>query len=419
MTAKTRNMPLPNTAAETQPDNPWPLRLLSTKLGQHITNAPTAWIEGEIITFTRRPNAKVQFFTLADLEEKVSISVKMFSYKLPESIESGSHVVIYAKPDFWREQGSLTLHADEIRTVGLGDWLEKIERLKKQLASEGLFDKSRKQPLPFIPNKIGLICGRNTQAKHDVLENTELRWPGTKFEIREVQVQGNGSVHAMLGALTELDALPEVDVIIMARGGGSVEDLLPFSQEELLRAVASAHTPIVSAIGHETDNPLLDFVADVRASTPTDATAKVVPSLQEETNKIAYALQRCRQITHSQLTQAEIEIANIRSKPIFTKPTTLIDTRIDDLTNIKNWARFHFEKNLHFHSSTLEKNIAQLRALSPQSTLKRGYSILLKADGTVVNDVTDTPTETPLIGKLYNGELNLIVVNKQRKDNHE
>lgn len=372
------------------------------------------WVEGEIITLVRRPNAKLQYFTLADLEEKVSINVKIFTHNLPEGIDQGSRVIICAKPDFWTGNGSLTLHADEVRTVGIGDILARIEQLKNRLAAEGLFSPQRKQPLPFLPRKIGLICGRNTKAKHDVVVNATARWADVDFEIREMQVQGNGSVEAMLPALAELDSIPDVDVIVFARGGGSVEDLLPFSDERLIRGVAAAHTPVVSAIGHETDNPLLDYVADFRASTPTDAARKIVPDVVEERNSLRETIRRGRLSLDNQLNLANQQVSQLRSNPTFAHPERMLDVRAEELHNLVNLKHIFFERNISEKRAELDASVARLRTLSPQSTLKRGYTILLKSDGSLVRQTTDAPPQTQLDARLADGTIHLVVTGKEK-----
>ncbi|HLS50273.1 MAG TPA: exodeoxyribonuclease VII large subunit, partial [Actinomycetaceae bacterium] len=285
--------PLPGLARDTTAHHPWPVRLLSTKIAEYVARMTPVWVEGQIVQLNRRPGATMAFLTLRDTDANVSLPVKINARHLPEVAE-GARVVVHAKPDFWMVNGSLSLMAREIRPVGLGDLLARIEQLKRTLAAEGLFAPERKVALPFLPRRIGLICGRESKAEHDVVVNARARWPGARFDIREVAVQGPGTVEQVSAALAELDALAEVDVIVIARGGGSVEDLLPFSNEQLVRAAAACATPLVSAIGHETDAPLLDLVADYRASTPTDAAKRIVPDVREERLGLRTARERIR-----------------------------------------------------------------------------------------------------------------------------
>lgn len=400
---------LPQQAAATTPEQPWPLRLLSAKIAEYVSAMSRLWVEGEVITLQRRPNAKVQFFTLADLEEKVSITVKIWSHALPAGIEQGSRVVVCAKPDFYTVNGSLSLFADEVRAVGIGDILARIEALKGKLAAEGLFDPARKQPLPFLPRKVGLICGRNTKAMHDVVVNAQARWAEVEFEIREVQVQGNGAVSAMLGALEELEAIDAVDVIVFARGGGSVEDLLPFSDEQLVRAAAAARTPIVSAIGHETDNPILDLVADYRASTPTDAARRIVPDVVEERTNLATTRRRGRIAIDSLIHRATEEIEALRTRPALAQPNLLVDSRAEDVANLRSWSRTYAERIVAAASADLAENLGRLRTLSPRSTLERGYSVLRTPDGKVVQSVSGVETGDSLSATLADGSLAVTV----------
>ncbi len=265
------------------------MRHLSAKIAEYVHRMPGVWVEGQLVQLNRR--AGMSFMTLRDTEADVSLSVVAHTRVLGE-IGEGAHVVVHATPTFWNKRGTLQLQADTIRVVGLGDLLARIEHLRGVLAAEGLFDADRKVPLPFLPGVVGLVCGRESKAEHDVVVNARARWPQVQFVIREVAVQGPRAVPEVSAAIAELDADPQVEVIVVARGGGSVEDLLPFSNEALVRAAAACRTPLVSAIGHETDAPLLDLVADHRASTPTDAAKRIVPDVAEERRRLTQARQR-------------------------------------------------------------------------------------------------------------------------------
>ncbi|MGO1942994.1 MAG: exodeoxyribonuclease VII large subunit [Ancrocorticia sp.] len=412
---------LPQQAALTSPDHPWPLRILSAKIKEYVAAMSRLWVEGEVITLQRRPGAKVQFLTLRDLEANSSITVKILSFLLPDTVESGSRVVVCAKPDFYEGNGSLSLWADEIRPVGLGDILARLELLKKQLAAEGLFDPRRKKPLPFLPASIGLICGRNTKAKEDVEVNARLRWPAASFDTREVQVQGNGAVEAMIHALQSLDSNPAVDVIVLARGGGSVEDLLPFSDERLVRAAAATRTPIVSAIGHEGDSPILDLVADVRASTPTDAAKLLVPDVAEEYAVAAECTQRMRNALRSRINHADRDLAALMARPPFARPETMVDMRETDLASLRQWLRSHMRRALDASAAHLTSSLSQLRALSPQATLDRGYSILRtddQAGGSIVTSAHVVSEGESIHAILSSGSLDLGVTTVYEGERH-
>ena len=257
------------------------------------------------------------FLTLRDPVAAVSVRVicprAVLDAADPPPAE-GARVVVWAKPDFNTTRGSFSLSAIEIRAVGIGELLARLERLRRALAAEGLFAAERKRPLPFLPGKIGLICGRDSAAERDVLRNAARRWPAVQFRVEQVAVQGPYAVAEVIDALQRLDADPAVDVIIIARGGGSIEDLLPFSDETLVRAVAACQTPVVSAIGHEQDTPLLDLVADVRASTPTDAARRVVPDVAEQLALIAQLRGRARRCLTGRLDR-ESSLAGGRAVP--------------------------------------------------------------------------------------------------------
>lgn len=402
---------LPPTAAATTAEHPWPLRLLSAKIGEYIGKMSRMWVEGEITSIKRRPNARWQYFKLADLQAQPqqTIDAMIMSQNLPASITEGMHVVMLVKPNFWEQGGSFKLITEEIRPRGVGDILARLEALKAKLTAEGLFAQSRKKPLPFLPRRIGLICGRNTEAERDVRVNAAKRWPGVQFAVRQVLVQGAQAPAQIIGALAELDAIADVDVIVLARGGGSQEDLLPFSDEALIRAVASAHTPIVSAIGHEADNPLLDFVADVRASTPTDAARRIVPDVAEERRALLTALARGRHAIAARLSAAAADIAAFRERPALRYPQRLIEVRAEELANTISWGR-HFASTLVQRNATaLSSDLSRLWTLSPLSTLKRGYSILRDADGSLVGTTRSTSKGARLQALMQDGELTVTV----------
>jgi exodeoxyribonuclease VII large subunit len=349
---------------ETSPESPVAVRTVSRMLSDWIGRLGAVWIDGQVAEYRPRPGARNHYLTLRDTDVDMSLTVVADSAvigRMDPPLAEGQRVLVHAKPDFWPARGSLSMRAKEIRPVGLGALLAQLARLKDLLAAEGLFAPERKKALPFIPNRIGLVCGRASAAMDDVLVNARERWPAIAFEVREVPVQGVQAVSAVTAALAELDAMPEVDVIILARGGGSVEDLLPFSNEALVRAVAACRTPVVSAIGHEQDTPLVDFVADLRASTPTDAAKRVVPSLVEQAEQVG-ALRR----------RSGLVLRN------------LVDREQQGLDHRRERARRTVLTRLDAASSDIEHLTARVRALSPAATLERGYAIVtLPGDGIV------------------------------------
>jgi exodeoxyribonuclease VII large subunit len=380
---------LPERAADTTAEQPWPVRLLSMKIGEYVDRMSVLWVEGQVVQLNRRPGARTAYLTLRDPDVDMSLSVAIQVNALDAMaapLAEGARVVVQAKPTFWTQRGSLMLDGRQIRPVGVGELLARIEYLKRNLASEGLFDADRKRPLPFLPRRIGLICGRASAAEKDVVENSRRRWPTARFEIRQVAVQGSVAVTEVTAALAELDGIPEVDVIVIARGGGNVEDLLPFSNEAMLRAVAAARTPVVSAIGHDVDSPLLDLVADHRASTPTDAAKAIVPDADREHQLVVAARARARRALEGRLHHERRRLVELRSRPVLADPAAFVRVQRDVVTALRARARHRVEAQLHRHQDHVRHLRAQVRTLSPQSTLDRGYAIVQRVDGAVVHD---------------------------------
>lgn len=392
-------------AADTTKENPWPVRLLSEKIAQYIDRMVPLWVEGQVVQLNKRPGAGMAFLTIRDTDQDMSLPVSIYARSLDSAgeLSEGAHVVAHVKPTFWTKRGSFQLQAKEIAQVGIGELLARIEQLKAQLASEGLFDESRKKPLPFLPNTIGLICGRESEALHDVVVNARNRWPEINFEIREVAVQGVHAVSQVTAALAELDQLDHVEVIVIARGGGAVEDLLPFSNESLVRAAAAASTPIVSAIGHERDTPLLDFVADFRASTPTDAAKRIVPNVLEERAGINQAVLRMRAALAGRLDREQSGLTLMRSRPVMAQPHLLIDSHSAEVDTHRTRSRNALDRSLLRASAEIIGLSAQVTALSPLSTLERGYAVVQVADGSVVREAASVSSGDLVFVRVQNG----------------
>lgn len=374
---------LPQRADQTTPENPWPVRLLSLKIGEYVSKMSQLWVEGQIVQLNRRPGAYMAYLTLRDADADVSLSVSMPAKALDAlgpTITNGSRVVALAKPTFWAKRGTLQLEARTMRPVGQGELLVRLEQLKQTLAAEGLFDQRHKKPLPFLPQRIGLIVGRESAAEKDVVENARRRWPAVQFETRQVPVQGPQTVNAVSAALAELDALPDVDVIIVTRGGGSFEDLLPFSNEALVRAIFRAITPVVAAIGHDVDTPLIDFVADVRASTPTDAAKIVVPDLVGELRALGDYRARLAQGLRSRFAAEQRQLNALVSRPALRDPSVLVTQRRDDVDRLLNRSSFAMKQTITRQRDRVAHARAQVEALSPQSTLQRGYAAVERFD---------------------------------------
>lgn len=385
-------------------DAPWPVALFSGKIKGWIERLGTAWVEGEVTQWG--VSGGNVYGKLKDLDEDVTISFTIWSSvkaRLPADLKQGDRVIALVKPNYWLKGGTLTMQVFEMRHVGLGDLLERLERLRQTLKAEGLFD--RKKPLPFLPGRIGLITGKDSDAEKDVLRNAQLRWPAVDFRVVHTAVQGDRAAAEVAAAIRTLDADPEVEVIIVARGGGDFQNLLVFSDEALVRTAAACVTPLVSAIGHEADRPLLDEVADLRASTPTDAAKRVVPDVAEELARVQQARSGMRnRITHRVSVEVD-RLEALRSRPVLASPNWLIDTRADELSRFVSRGVELVDRMLERSHTRIAELTGHLRALSPQRTLERGYAIAQLPDGSALRDAADAPAGTHLrltvaVGKL-------------------
>ncbi|MGD8194986.1 exodeoxyribonuclease VII large subunit [Herbiconiux sp. P18] len=394
-------------------ENPWPVGELAQKIKGYIERLGTAWVEGEITQWG--VSGGNVYGKLKDLTGDATVGFTIWSSvksKLPADLKQGDRVIALIKPSYWLRGGTLSMQVFEMRHVGLGDLLERLERLRVQLAAEGLFDRDRKKPLPFLPGTIGLITGKDSDAEKDVLRNAQLRWPSVRFRVVHAAVQGDRTAREVVAALQQLDADPEVDVIIVARGGGDFQNLLGFSDEAVVRAAAAASTPVVSAIGHEADSPLLDLVADLRASTPTDAAKRVVPDVTEELTRVDQARTRIRgRVAH--LVSVEVDrLGQIRSRPVMANPAWMIDTRSGDLTRFVARGEELVGRVIERETDRVRELVAHVRALSPQRTLDRGYAIVQSVTGPnsghIVRAATDAPAGTALTVTVAEGALDAV-----------
>jgi exodeoxyribonuclease VII large subunit len=385
--------------------------VVSEAIKEYVERLGPIWIEGEISELNERSGG-MAFMRLRDTSVDMSLSVMCYKNVLAavQPLPANARVVIHAKASWFTKNGSLTMSAKEIRQVGVGELLARLEALKGVLAAEGLFSADRKVALPLLPRKVGLICGRNTDAEKDVVENARRRWPAVEFEIREVAVQGAAAVVEVSEALRELESIEDVDVIIITRGGGSFEDLLPFSDESLVRLAASCETPIVSAIGHEKDSPLLDLVADYRASTPTDAAKRVVPDIEQEIADINKIRDRIYRRLVSTIDYELNQISQLRNRPVMKDPSVMVKVRVEELNALRDRSHRGFKALLDIEKKEIKGVIAHLRSLSPQSTMDRGYSVVQSDDGKIVRDATKLKAGAVLRIRAAKGEARASVV---------
>jgi len=377
-------------ALDTSPEHPAPVRQITQAIGQWIDRLGAVWVEGQVTQISRRGGMNTVFLTLRDKLADISVPVtcgRAVIDSLPTPLVEGAHIVCHAKPSFYANRGTLSLAVREIRLVGEGELLARLERRRQLLAAEGLFAEERKRSLPFLPRAVGLVTAQNSAAERDVLDNGRRRWPGVRFTVRYAAMQGMHAARDVIEAVQTLDRDRDVDVIVIARGGGSLEDLLPFSDEALVRAVFTATTPVVSAIGHEQDSPILDLVSDVRASTPTDAAKRVVPDVAEEAQRVLQMRERGRMAIRGIVERDLRQLEALRSRPALADPRSGLAERMLEVEGYQERARRTFRHRIDRGDDDLVHQIARIRALSPLATLRRGYAVLSDAEGRALSSV--------------------------------
>lgn len=400
----------------TSPENPWPVRAVATRVAKWIDRLGQVWVEGQLTQVDVRPGSRTVFMVLRDPAADMSLTVTCppgMVRNAPVKLTEGTQVVVCGKPTFYTGRGSFSLRLSEIRAVGIGELLARIERLRQLLAAEGLFDARLKRPVPFLPTRIGLITGRASAAEHDVTSVATTRWPAVQFAVRNTPVQGPHAVAEIVAALRALDADPSVDVIVLARGGGSVEDLLPFSDETLCRAISACRTPVVSAVGHEPNNPLSDLVADLRAATPTDAAKKLVPDAAAEQALILDLRRRSAQALRNWVQREQRGLDQVRSRPVLADPLRMVSVRQDEIDGARSALRRDVRRLVDMESQRVEHLTARLTTLGPAATLARGYSVVqrVRDDGTVevLRTVADAPAGASLRVRVSDGAVTATV----------
>jgi exodeoxyribonuclease VII large subunit len=371
-------------SAPSTPEQPWPVRTVARKIAEWVDRLGAVWVEGQLAQVTARPGTGTAFLTLRDPAADVSLQLTAPVDLVRDggaAVVEGNRVVVHGRPSFFLGRGTLSLRVTEIRAVGIGELLARIERLRRLLAAEGLFDAARKRRLPFLPTGVGLVTGRASAAEHDVVTNAQARWPSVRFRIEHVAVQGALAVPQIVDALGALDRDPSIDVIVLARGGGSVEDLLPFSDETLCRAVADCRTAVVSAIGHEPDTPLVDHVADLRCSTPTEAGRRIVPDVREEAVRIADLRGRAHRALAGWVDREQRLLAALRARPVLADPVQRLDRHHDEIERMIAAVRTAVLRGMDRRDHDLEHVRARLATLGPAATLARGYAIVQRVAG--------------------------------------
>jgi exodeoxyribonuclease VII large subunit len=394
------------------PEQPLPVRTIARAIGEWISRLGRVWIEGQVTQLTRRPGQNTCFLVLRDPAAEMSLQVacpRSMLDAIDPPLAEGGRIVVWAQPEFRPQRGTLSMTAYDIRPVGIGALLARLEQLRKTLAAEGLFAPDRKRRLPFLPGTIGLITGRASAAERDVVDNARRRWPAVQFRIENVAVQGPYAVTEVIGALQRLGSDPAVDVVVIARGGGSVEDLLPFSDEALVRAVVACRVPVVTAVGHETDVPLVDHAADRRASTPTDAAKLVTPDVAEEQQRIQAMRARARRCLVSRLDTEQHRLDAMRTRPALAAPAAQIDAWAALVEAARERARRATLACVAGAHTDVVRLAARVTALSPQATLQRGYAVLQRQDGQAVRDPADVQPGDALTARVAAGRIPLTV----------
>jgi exodeoxyribonuclease VII large subunit len=392
------------------------VRTVARKVAEWIGRLGEVWVEGQIAQLSRRGGAATVFLTLRDPAADLSVPVtcaRDVADRPGLELTEGARVIVRARPDYYIARGSFSLRATEIRAVGLGELLARIERTRRLLAAEGLFDAARKRPLPFAPRVVGVITGRESAAERDVLVTARRRWPAVRFAVHHCAVQGLNAASSVIEGLRRLDADPDVEVIVVARGGGSVEDLLPFSDEGLVRAVAACRTPVVTAVGHETDTTLVDHAADVRAATPTDAAHRVVPEIGEQRRLVDGLRVRARSLVEGRLEQQQRWLDSVRSRPVLASPDRLLHGRAEEVLALRSRARRTVTHRLEAADRDLEHARARVTALSPAATLDRGYALVQRGDGSLVRDPAQVADDERLTVRVAGGRLPVRVDRRQ------
>jgi exodeoxyribonuclease VII large subunit len=360
-------------------------------VGRWLSRLPTVWVEGEVTELRRHERWATVFFTLKDPSDGSCVGVAMARGRfdaLRLGLADGERVHVFGRPELYEQRGEFKLRALTIERFGVGAHLASLERLKASLAAEGLFAGDRKRPLPFLPRRIGVVTGNDAAAKRDVVTTIRSRFPPASVLVAETYVQGPRAATEIVAAIGALCEQRDVDVVVLTRGGGSFEDLLPFSDERVVRAVAECPVPVVSAVGHEQDTPLCDLAADVRASTPTAAGKLVVPELAELFGTLDRARASLARNVRRTLDRDRQQLARFGER-LRARPRIAVEREALRLERARERLRQARALAVERKRAALEKTAAKLAALSPVQTLERGYAIVRTDSGDVVSSAGD------------------------------
>lgn len=368
-------------------------------------NLFNVFLVGEISNFTDHYKTGHFYFSLKDEEAQIkAVMFRQNALKVKFRPENGLRVIVRGRVSLYEAAGSYQVFVDDMQPDGVGALNLAFEQLKERLEKEGLFDAAHKKPLPRFPQRIGVITSETGAAVQDILNILGRRFPYAQVVLAPVLVQGEGAPAQLIDALQTFNALKNVDVIILGRGGGSVEDLWAFNDEQLAYAVYHSQIPVISAVGHETDFTICDFVADLRAPTPSAAAELAVPDQTQLRAEIHTLLSRMQKTVTNNLREQRLQLEQFTQKSVLKNPNLYFDTKRMQLLSVSTQFDTLEKEILYRARVRLQENAAKLQALSPLSVLARGYSVTTLADGTVVKSVNQLSENTEITVQLADGK---------------
>ena len=368
-------------------------------------NFSSVWVEGEVSNFKRHTSGHM-YFSLKD--EEAQIQVVMFrreNLRLEFELKDGLKTVVFGRVSVYPVRGQYQLYAERMEPKGLGALQLRFQELKEKLAREGLFDAARKKPIPLLPERIGIVTSIDGAALQDILHVLDRRYDGANLLIYPVPVQGAGAAPAIAEALDDLNCLKLVDVMIVGRGGGSLEDLWAFNEEAVARAIARSEIPIISAVGHEVDFTIADFVADLRAATPSAAAEIVLPVKKELLSRLFELKARLSQSVLSKLERLREDLGGLLECRVLREPLAVFEAVFQRLDELKKNLVFHFSNQVSFKKEKIASLLGKLEALGPLEVLKRGFSVTLNGEGKAIRSYRAVRADEVIRTKLGEGFL--------------